>query len=416
MMPDDQATPLGALVAAGDGQAAAEQISSTIFMVKDISNAYLLTTDDGDLLVNTGFLRNGERNRNLFAPHRTGALRRIILTQAHADHFGAVPELKEPDTQIIAGAGYTETDAYFRRLDAFLKRRSGKLWASLTRRNGPPPTPPVIVPDIEVSERLQFEQGGRRCEIIKVPGGETLCSVTVWLPDEKTVFTGNLLGPVWNSLPNLTTVRGDRPRLVRAYLRSIEIVRDLEAELLITGHGEPVRGAETIRCDLAKMHAAVSWLESETIAGMNAGKDVHTLMREIELPDELRIGEFHGNTRWTVRAIWEENAGWIKFEEGTTGLYGVPRRSIDGDLAELAGGAAPLAKRARAHVEAGRPLEAIHLLDIALAAEPRHDGALETKKSALEMLLASGGGTNLSETMWLKAELAAVDMQMNEHH
>ena len=159
---------------------------------------------------------------------------------------------------------------------------------------------------------------------------------------------------------------------MRAYLRSIEIVRDLEAELLITGHGEPVRDAETIRGDLAKMHAAVSWLESETIAGMNAGKDVHTLMREIELPDELRIGEFHGNTRWAVRAIWEENAGWIKFEEGTTGLYGVPRRSIDRDLAELAGGAAPLAERAREHVEAGRPLEAIHLLDIALAAEPRH--------------------------------------------
>ncbi len=69
---------------------------------------------------------------------------------------------------------------------------------------------------------------------------------------------------------------------MRAYLRSIEIVRDLEAKLLITGHGEPVRDAETIRGDLAKMHAAVSWLESETIARMNAGKDVHTLMREID--------------------------------------------------------------------------------------------------------------------------------------
>lgn len=415
-MPDDKATPLGALVAAGEGQTSAEEIASTIFMVKDISNAYLLTTDDGDVLVNTGFLGNGERNKALFAPHRTGALRRIVLTQAHADHFGAVPELREPDTQIIAGAGFTETDAYFGRLDAFLKRRSGKLWASLTRRGGPPPTPPVITPDIEVQQCLQFEQGRRRFEIIKVPGGETLCSVIVWLPDEKTVFTGNLFGPVWKSLPNLTTVRGDRPRLVRAYLRSIEIVRDLEAELLITGHGEPVRGAGTIRGDLDKMHAAVSWLEKETIAGMNAGKDVHTLMREIDLPAELRIGEFHGNTRWAVRAIWEENAGWIKFEEGTTGLYGVPRSSIDSDLAELAGGAAPLAERARAHVDAARPLEALHLLDIALAAEPRHKGALDTKKAALEMLLASGRGTNLSETMWLKAELAAVDSQMNELH
>lgn len=414
-MSDDKATPLGALVSAGDGQAAAEAITSTIFMVKDISNAYLLTTDDGDLLVNTGFLGNGDRNRALFAPHRTGALRRIVLTQAHADHFGALPDIKEPDTQIIAGAGYTETDAYFRRLDTFLKRRSGKLWASLTRRGGPPPVPPVIIPDIEVAERLQFEQGGRRFEVIKVPGGETLCSVIVWLPDERTVFTGNLFGPVWKSLPNLTTVRGDRPRLVRAYLRSVEIVRDLEAELLITGHGEPVRGADTIRGDLEKMHAAVSWLEDETIAGMNAGKDVHTLMRDIELPAELRIGEFHGNTRWAVRAIWEENAGWIKFEEGTTGLYGVPRSAINTDLAELAGGAAPLAGRAREHVAAGRPLEALHLLDIALTPEPRHRGALETKKAALEMLLASGGGTNLSETMWLRAELASLDAEMNEH-
>lgn len=413
-MSSGRPTPLGALVTAGDGQTAAEAITDTIFMVKDISNAYLIATGEGDLLVNTGFIGNGERNKALFAPHRTGPLRRIILTQAHADHFGAMPELKEPGTQIIAGAGFTETDAYFRRLDTFLKRRSGKLWASMTRRSGPPPVPPTIMPDIEVADRLPFEQGRRRFEVIKVPGGETLCSVIVWLPDEKAVFTGNLFGPVWRAMPNLTTVRGDKPRLVRPYLQSAEMVRDLGAELLITGHGEPVRGADRISADLETMREAVSWLERETISGMNAGKDVHTLMREIELPEELRIGEFHGHTRWTVRAIWEENAGWIKYEEGTTGLYGVPRSAIDSDLAELVGGAAPLIKRARSHIEAGRPLEALHLLDIALAAEPGHAEALQTKKAALERLLASGGGINLSETMWLKAEIAEVDAQRSQ--
>jgi len=406
-MSQDKQTPLGALVTAGDGQTEATRITDTIFMVKDISNAYLLTTADGDLLVNTGFLGNGERNKGLFAPHRSGPLRRIILTQSHADHYGALPEQAEDGTQVIAGAGFTETAEYFDKLEAFLGRRSGKLWASMTRRSGPPPKPPKISPDIMVEDRYSFEQGGRRVEVVKTPGGETLCSVYVWLPDERTVFTGNLFGPVWRAMPNLVTMRGDRPRLARAYLRSVEQVRALEPELVITGHGEPIRGAERIRADLDTMHGAVSYLEQETIAGMNAGKTVQQLMSEIQLPEHLKIGEFHGKAPWVVRAIWEENAGWFHYDS-TTSLYGVPRSSIHTDLVELAGGATALAARAGRKLEEGSPLEAIHLLDIALDVEPGNQQGLTVKLGALEQLLEASGGTNLSETMWLKSEITAV--------
>ncbi|OAN59355.1 MULTISPECIES: MBL fold metallo-hydrolase [unclassified Sphingobium] len=405
-------TPLGALVTSGDGQNEAVRIADGILMVKDISNAYLVTTQDGDLLVNTGFLGNGARNKGLFAPHRTGPLRRIILTQSHADHYGALPEQREDGTQVIAGAGFTETADYFDRLAPFLARRSGKLWASMTRRDGPPPKPPVIVPDIEVATGLAFTQGGRRFELVKTPGGETLCSAFLWMPDEGIVFTGNLFGPVWRAMPNLVTIRGDRPRLVRAYLRSVEQVRALDADLVITGHGDPIRGRDAIRADLDRMHAAVSYLERETVAGMNAGRSVQDLMRDIALPDDLRIGEFHGKTAWVVRAIWEENAGWFHYADGTTALYGVPRSAVDADLAEMAGGAGALAARAHAHVVGRRPLEALHLLDIALHVAPDHDMALGVKKTALEQLLAASGGTNLSETMWLKAEIAEVEKRL----
>ena len=397
---------LASLVTAGDGQTEAVAITDTIFMAKDISNAYLVTTEDGDLLVNAGFIGNGERTKALFAPHRTGPLKRVIFTQSHADHYGGLPEQLEPGTQVIAGAGFTETAAYFDRLEQFLGRRSGKLWASLTRRNGPPPKPPKVVPDIEVKDVLAFEQGGRRFEVHKTPGGETLCSVFVWMPDEKTVFTGNLFGPVWRSMPNLVTMRGDRPRLVRAYLQSLDEVRALGAELVITGHGEPIRGADRIRADLDTMDAAIRYIEEQTIAGMNAGRSVRDLMREIALPDHLRIGEFHGKTSWVVRAIWEENGGWFHYDEGTTALYGVPRQAVDAEVAALAGTDA-LAERAQLHLTVGRPLEALHLTEIALAAEPGHAPARTAKKAALEALLAASGGQNLSETMWLKSELAA---------
>lgn len=411
---EEKQTPLGALVTAGDAQAEAEKIADGIWMVKDITNAYLINTADGDVQVNAGFNGNDERTKRMFAPHRSGPLRRVVLMQAHADHYGALPGQLEPGTEVIAGAGFTDTAKFFSDLEAFLGRRSAKLWASMTQRSGPPPKTPEVVPDIQVQDRHAFDQGGKRFEVIKVPGGETLCSIVLWLPDEKTVFTGNVFGPVWRAMPNLTTTRGDKPRLVRPYLRSVDLVRDLQPELVVTGHGEPIRGADKIQADLQTMHDAVSYIERETIAGMNAGKDVHTLMREIALPEALKIGEFHGNTRWMVRAVWEENAGWFKYEDGTTGLYGVPRSSVDADIVELAGGAAKLAERARAKLDAGNALEALHLVDIALGAQPGETSALAVKRDACRKLLEQSGGINLSETMWLRSEIAAAEAQLGD--
>jgi hypothetical protein len=51
----------------------------------------------------------------------------------------------------------------------------------------------------------------------------------------------------------------------------------------------------------------------------------------------------------------------------------------------------------------------MHLIDIALDAEPPNVAALGVKKDALQVLLRESKGTNLSETMWLKSEIAATE-------
>jgi glyoxylase-like metal-dependent hydrolase (beta-lactamase superfamily II) len=405
---EDNKPMLASLVQAGAQQTQAEPITDYIFMAKDISNAYLVTTSAGDVMVNTGFMDNAERNKNLLAPKRTGALRYIILTQAHPDHYGGVPLVREPETRVIAERRFVDTWHYFHDLGPYIGRRSAKLWSGTVKRGPNPPAPPRVVPDIVVDRRHEFEFGDRPFEVISTPGGETLDSVTVWMPKERVAFTGNLFGPVFLAIPNLVTVRGDKPRLVQRYLSSLDTVRKLGAELLITGHGDPIRGADKIRASLDKMHAAVSYIKDAVFAGMNAGKDVHTLMREIKLPEELKIGEFHGKVSWAVRSIWEEHSGWFHYDS-TTSLYGVPRSSVDADVVELAGGAAAFAARARKKLGDGRPLEALHLLDIALAAERTNPDALAVKKDALQVLLRESGGQNLSETMWLKSEIAAAE-------
>lgn len=406
----DNKPHLASLVQAGDQQTEAVKINDFIFMAKDISNAYLVNTDDGDVLINAGFINSAERNKSVLDPVRSGPLKHIILTQAHADHFGGVPLLREDATQVIAERRFVDTWKFFDRLGPYLKGRSGKLWTG-TIKGRDKIVVPEVTPEIEVNEQYDFELGGRQFEVISTPGGEAPDALVVWMPKEKIVFTGNLFGPVFLSMPNLCTMRGDKPRSASLWLECLEKVRDLNPDLLITGHGDPIEGADSIRQSLDKMHAAVSFVLNATLDGMNAGKDVHTLMREIQLPEDLKIGEFHGKVSWAVRTIWEEYSGWFHMDY-TTSLYAVPRSSVAGDLVELAGGVSPLAKRALQKLEADQPLEALHLLEVALDAEPSNPDALAAKKSVLGKLIEQSGGSNLSEVMWLKTELSNTESQL----
>ena len=75
----------------------------------------------------------------------------------------------------------------------------------------------------------------------------------------------------------------------------------------------------------------------------------------------------------------------------------------------MAGGAAALATRARARLHAGEPVEALHLLDMALNAEPADAQALEARRAALAELLVRSGGENHFEVYWLRHRIAATD-------
>lgn len=67
---------------------------------------------------------------------------------------------------------------------------------------------------------------------------------------------------------------------------------------------------------------------------------------------------------------------------------------------------------ARVFVAENKPLEALHMLDLALAAAPGSALAHEVKRAALELLLQQTGGKNLWERMWIAAELQALASQV----
>lgn len=399
-------TLLASLVTSGHDQTEAENVAPGIFVNLGVGNSYFLTTDDGNVLVNAGTLWEAQRGRALFDKISTAPLRYAVLTQSHLNQYGGLEAFMTPQTKLVTHVNYPEGRAYASRLRAYYGRRGQKLWAAINGEGRQMTPNREFTPDVLVDDRFAFAVGGRRFEAISTPGGETRDAMVVWLPDERVVITGNMFGPIFGHQPNLNTVRGDKPRWALQFIESAKVVRALKPELLLTGH-QTIRGAGEIERTISRIVDSVQWLHDKTIEGMNAGEHVHTLMREIKLPPELVLGEGHGKASWNVRAIWAEYTGWFDYDS-TTALYDTPRSSVSPDLVELAGGADRLAERARVRLDDGRPLEALHLLDVALDAEPSCEAARAVKRDALNRLLSQAAGVNLSETMWLRSELSAL--------
>ena len=403
---DAQATPtrLGSLVGdAGRGDQLIK-VNEHLWVSKDVSDSIMITPQTGNVVVNAGMPGKGEQHRQRFWSINQLPVQYLVITQCHGDHFGGAVGLRDPETRIITHQRYAECREYWRILHDFYSRRSNKLWGSmLGDRAATKAKIQEVTPDITFDEQYSFELGDMRFELYAVPGGESEDGVVVWLPQDRTLISGNLFGPIFGNMPNLYTIRGDKIRSAKRFIKSLDVACALHPAVIVTGH-EVITGEEEIQRALAKLRAAVLFVHDYTVEGMNAGKDVHTLINDIVLPDHLQVGQGHGKLAWCVRAIWEEYAGWFHYD-ATTSLYGVPASSVAADIVELAGGAHALVERAEGLLERQQPLQALHLIDMALFAEPLGARALQAKIAAHQQLLQISKGENFSEVMWLKAEI-----------
>jgi alkyl sulfatase BDS1-like metallo-beta-lactamase superfamily hydrolase len=392
-------------------QPEAQKITDLIYLSEGLSNSYLIVTPAGRVVINTGMGFEAPVHKRNFDAVDDSPVRYILLTQGHVDHVGGVDLLREEGTQLVAQANNQPHQADDGRIAAFRASRSAFAFADAIARawtyiqehvGGGIPAQSRPTPDITFDDRYELELGGVRMELLSTPGGETTDSMVIWLPDQEVCICGNLFSALFGHFPNLVTVRGDRYREAMLFIECVDRVLELEPKLLLTGHHGPISGKETIREELTRLRDAVRYVHDATVRGMNHGKDIHTLMREIELPPELEVGEGYGKVSWSVRAIWENYAGWFH-HSSTTELYSVPPKSVHEDLVELAGGVDAVARRAKEKLASGEPLQAIYLAEVALTAAPTNVGALEAMIASHEQL--EGESENFWLTQWLRKQL-----------
>jgi len=148
-------------------------------------------------------------------------------------------------------------------------------------------------------------------------------------------------------------------------------------------------------------------VHDETVKGMDAGKDVYTLMQEIRLPASYNLSEVFGKVSWSVRGIYDGYAGW--YDMNPAAMYELPPSSIYPDLVKLAGADA-VVRLALEKVAASKPVEALHLTDVVLASDPKNNGALNARIRALELL--RDRSENYVEAGWLEYGIDKAKLQL----
>jgi len=389
-------------------------INDFIYLSEGNSNAFLVVTREGRVVINTGMGFEAPVHKEWFDSIDRGPVRYIVLTQGHVDHVGGVELFREPGTEIVAHASNASQQAYDARLAAFRARRSYFAFAESFERmrqkspGGAPPHQARPTPTLSVADRDAFELGGLRFELIACDGAETEDSLLVWLPQHRICFTGNVMGALFGHFPNLVTIRGDRYRDPLKYVEALDLLLALDAEMLCVGHFDPVVGRDLIRRELERMRGAVLYVHDAVVSAMNAGGDVFGAMRAIELPPHLEVGEGYGKVAWSARAIWEQYQGWFH-ARATSELYALPPGSFAPELVALAGGPGPVAEASARQLGAA-PVLALQLAEAALAADPAHRGALAASLAAHRALLA--GSRNFWETRWLEAEIRKLERKL----
>ena len=392
---------------------AAVQVHELVYQARGTANAQMVVTDEGNVLIDTGLVNQSWIPEHLKAVNGK-PFTHIIATHAHADHYGATDEFADESTEIIVHAEFPHNQTYLAALAPTLMARN-KIFFPDDIPNLPARALAAFYPTIEptrlVHDAYAFEQGGIRFEVLSMPGAEGSDGLVVWLPDQKIMFLGDFHGHIFPMWPNLVTIRGERPRFAMPYVDSLNRIIEMEPELLVPSHFEPIEGKEKIREGLARMRDAVLYVHDEVIEGINDGKDVRTLMREIALPPELAVPEVHGKVSWGVRSIYESYLGWFHLES-TTELYGVPASHVYPEVVAMAGGADAIAAKAAENAAAGEPERALHLAEMALAADDDHRAALEVRLAALEQLLDRSADVNHYEVEWLKHRIGVTQDEL----
>lgn len=363
------------------------------------SNAVLVEGKSGVILIDTlDTLERGQKLLNIIKRETGKNVKTILYTHSHPDHRGGAGAFMELNPEIIAFGPKTAPLERTGVLQEIQNLRGGRQFGyrltdeeavsqgigireGIARGESRAFIEPTTVYE---DDRVFREIDGISLELVRLPG-ETEDQMMVWIPEKEVLCCGDNYYGCW---PNLYAIRGGQYRDIAVWIGSIGTLMSYQAKYLLPGHTAPIFGQDAIQEVLGNFKGAIDYVLTETLKGINEGKDEDRLAAEIRLPQEYAklpyLGEYYGSVDWTVRAIYTAYLGW--FDGNPTNLHPLPPKARGEKTVRLMGGWRAVWNAAREAMEEREYQWCLELCDLLLACEEENLDVYGLKAGALRRI------------------------------
>jgi glyoxylase-like metal-dependent hydrolase (beta-lactamase superfamily II) len=235
-------------------------------------------------------------------------VRQLVVTHAHPDHVMAIPSLRQmfPGLSVVASKaaaatlGVEKAVEFFRQMDVALTRSlhgSGAIAEA-------PPSPAMaenrIAVDRTVGEGDVIRVEDRAWTVLETPGHSD-CSISLHDAERGVLVVSDATGFY---LPASNTWWPNYFSNYAAYVRSMERLAALDAEILCLSHNAAVVGRDDVRAYFAGATAATRQYHQRILAESKAGKAVRQLAEELG-------AEIHPQTPVLPLDFFQKNCGLL---------------------------------------------------------------------------------------------------------
>jgi cyclase len=267
-----------ALLASVAAPAAAQDLGPHVRKVRDgiyvyaakpaDSNVTIIETREGLVLVDTGQTPADARAVQAIVKKLSlHPVRFIIHTEPHGDHASG-NFVFSPPAIVIAHAGAAESMK-----KSNFEARNKQLVAANPEMREAVQGYRLVTPHIEYNQKMTLAVGERTLELIYLKNVHSEADTAIWMPQERILWAAASVGV--KRYPNL------RPFLtIDDILASIRMMRALNPEVVIAGHGEP--GTTQIFDEMERYYM----LLLERVGNMaRLGKSLEEIKEELRMPE-----------------------------------------------------------------------------------------------------------------------------------
>jgi glyoxylase-like metal-dependent hydrolase (beta-lactamase superfamily II) len=265
-------------------------------------NAYAIAAGNGIVLVDTGIHEPGSLRQLERALDQAGLrldhIKLVVCTHAHSDHYGqAAPIMAaagcelwmHPNHAHVTQSAADPNKAFERRFE--IARQSGVPAAALeefreAREGRGYGIAAIVEPDRALLPGVELKTDLGTWQIYETPG-HAPSHVVLYQPERGLLLSGDhLLGRV-----SLFYDHGHTPDPAGEFLSSLDVVYELEVQLILAGHGRPVRDASAlIEANRSAVHER---LDRVRVGLADGSRPAFELVPDVfgqELPAPMMIG------------------------------------------------------------------------------------------------------------------------------